>query len=604
MSDARSPAPFLALQTGAILVITSAVLAMWWVERRTFDYEVADPRRVSRELRIAAADVTTGPYAYVSSVYLDRHRECAAELRACEASLPPDPTVASPDDQRLPRARKAIETARIKLSIIKVAVPEAGRDVDQAMVAIDQIETTLGLMVRSSPTTDLSKAFPEVDGASRKLTAAIARIEATVATSADAHFTRTVENLMAAWGAALLIVLVTGLVARRRYITGERIQSRDSRRAITSVKDVLQAALDGRSEHAELSSVPEYAGLNEAATRTFKQLAELRDQCGRLQRSTSFIQDLQDTLIVAETEEEVLAAIARAARVAYPEAGFRILMLDAATNKATIHGGDNNGAQLEGVRKDPAVQKGRTVTFRGEEGVPRGPWAPGGEKDSGSPYTSAPVAVNGQVVALLQLYSYQPDQIHFEELEAMALAMGARLGVARSLAERELEAGTDPLTGLPNRRILNDRLSSLDEADLPYGIVVADLDRFKDLNDRFGHEVGDRCLQLFAKVLRQACRDSDLPCRMGGEEFVIVLPKAGVRAGLAVAMRVREYLYDAVEGSPHPFTVSLGVAARPEHGKTAEAVLRAADAAMYDAKQAGRDQVVPARLLPTPDASA
>jgi diguanylate cyclase (GGDEF)-like protein len=602
MSDARSPAPFLALQTGAILVITSAVLAMWWVERRTFAYEVDDPRRVSRELRIAASEVTTAPYAYVSSVYLDRQRECSSALRACEARLPPEPTTASPDDQRLPKARKAIETARIKLALIKETVPEAGRDVDQAMVAIDQVETTLGLMVRSSPTTDLSKAFPEVDNASRKLTGAIARIEATVAARADTHFTSAMQNLMVAWGAALVIVLMTGLVARRRYITGERIQSRTNRRAIAGVKDVLQAALDGKDSAPELAAVPEFAGLNEAASRTFQGLSELRAKVTRLQRSTSFIQDLQDTLIVAETEEEVLAAITRAARVAYPDCGFRVLMLDPATNQATVHGGDNNGAVLDGARKDPAVQKGRTVTFRGEEGVPRGPWAPGGEKDSGSPYTSAPVAVNGHVVALLQLFRYQPDQVHFEELEAMALAMGARLGVARSLAQRELEAGTDPLTGLPNRRILNDRLASLDEADLPYGIVIADLDRFKDLNDRFGHEVGDRCLQTFANVLREACRESDLPCRMGGEEFVIVLPNVGVKASLAVAMRVREYLYDAVAHLDHAFTVSLGVAARPEHGRTSEAVLRAADTAMYEAKEAGRDQVVPARILPSNEA--
>ncbi len=599
MSAARSPAPFLTLQAFAILVITVAVLALWWVERRTFTFEVEDPRRLSRELRIAAAEVTTAPYAYVSSAYLDRSAQCGRQLQACNLNMPQGDSVApSPDEKRLARARKAIETTRLKLALIKATTPAVGREVDQASVAIDQIETTLGLMVRSSPSTDLSKAFPEIDAATGRLSGAIARIEASVAKSADAHFTNTMEALMAAWGATLVIVLTSSLVARRRYLVGERIKARTTRRAVQGVKDVLQAALDGADQAPETAPVPDYEAVNEAATRAYAQMRDLRSRCARLQRSTSFIQDLQDTLIVAETEDEVLAAIMRASRVAYPEAGFRILMLDPATNKAQIHGGDNHGALLDGVRKDPAVQKGRTVPFRAEEDATRGPWAPTGE----SAYTSTPVSVNGQVVALLQLYNYEADETHYEEMEAMALAMGARLGVARSLAARELEAGTDPLTGLPNRRILNDRLASLDEADLPYGIVVADLDHFKDLNDRFGHETGDRCLQLFAEVMREACRDSDVPCRMGGEEFVIILPNVGVKAGLAVAMRIREYLYEAVAGQPAQFTVSLGVAARPEHGRTAEAVLRAADTAMYEAKEAGRDQVVPARLLPTAEA--
>ena len=155
---------------------------------------------------------------------------------------------------------------------------------------------------------------------------------------------------------------------------------------------------------------------------------------------------------------------------------------------------------------------------------------------------------------------------------------------------------TDHLTGLANRRLYEQRVSDLDAAGIPYCLVMADLDHFKALNDRYGHDVGDRCLEIFSDVVKDACRDSDLPCRLGGEEFVMVLPGVGVKAGLSVAMRIRAYLADAVNHSPAPYTVSLGVAARPEHGNSAEAVLRAADAALYDAKEAGRNQVVPARM--------
>lgn len=290
MSAARSPAPFLTLQAFAILVITVAVLALWWVERRTFTFEVEDPRRLSRELRIAAAEVTTAPYAYVSSAYLDRSAQCGRQLQACNLNMPQGDSVApSPDEKRLARARKAIETTRLKLALIKATTPAVGREVDQASVAIDQIETTLGLMVRSSPSTDLSKAFPEIDAATGRLSGAIARIEASVAKSADAHFTNTMEALMAAWGATLVIVLTSSLVARRRYLVGERIKARTTRRAVQGVKDVLQAALDGADQAPETAPVPDYEAVNEAATRAYAQMRDLRSRCARLQRSTSFI---------------------------------------------------------------------------------------------------------------------------------------------------------------------------------------------------------------------------------------------------------------------------------------------------------------------------
>jgi diguanylate cyclase (GGDEF)-like protein len=139
-------------------------------------------------------------------------------------------------------------------------------------------------------------------------------------------------------------------------------------------------------------------------------------------------------------------------------------------------------------------------------------------------------------------------------------------------------------------------MDELDKAGIGYTLVMADLDHFKQLNDQFGHDVGDQCLEIFSQVLKDACRGSDLPCRLGGEEFVLVLPGVGVKAGLAVALRVRSYLARAAAQGPAPFTVSLGVASSPDHGTSADAVLRAADAALFDAKEAGRDQVVPARM--------
>jgi len=563
MTAPRSPTPFLTLQATAMVVITAAVGAAWWVEQLTRNAEVRHPRELAVEIRRSAAGAVAGPYGYI----------------------------ATRDPARLKEADAAVARVRHQLELLETLVPVASADIQAAQTGVGEVHEALGLMAQASPTTDLARAVTDVDRGRKRLTDAIGRIDALLADGAEAHHDRTAQVLLASWGAALVLVLTTGLTARRRVLTADRTSARALRRSVQALSDGLQRAMDGEDTPPELPENEGFAAANEAVLRAARTLGDLRRRNARLQRSTSFIQDLQDTLIVADTEDEVLGAIQRAALVAYPEASFRVLMLDPRTNSARVVGAEGSPASLDGSRKDPAVQKGRTVIFRGEEGVARGPWAPVGD----GPYTSTPVSVNGQIVALLQLYGYKPEATQFEELEALALAMAGRIGVVRSLAERELEAGTDALTGLPNRRAFDARIQALDAAELPYTIVMADLDDFKALNDSWGHDTGDRCLQLFADVLREACRGSDLPCRFGGEEFVILLPDVGMKAGLAVAMRIRAYLAEAVAKQQVQFTVSLGVACRPEHGRTAEAVRQAADRAMYDAKEGGKDQVVPAR---------
>jgi diguanylate cyclase (GGDEF)-like protein len=125
-------------------------------------------------------------------------------------------------------------------------------------------------------------------------------------------------------------------------------------------------------------------------------------------------------------------------------------------------------------------------------------------------------------------------------------------------------------------------------------VITADLDHFKSINDTHGHDVGDKCLQLFANILHEVSRDTDTAARPGGEEFALILSGAGVDAGMAVASRIRAMLAQATRRQGPHFTASLGIAARPQHGDRAEEVLRSADVALYDAKDQGRDQCVAA----------
>jgi diguanylate cyclase (GGDEF)-like protein len=160
---------------------------------------------------------------------------------------------------------------------------------------------------------------------------------------------------------------------------------------------------------------------------------------------------------------------------------------------------------------------------------------------------------------------------------------------------------TDPLTGIPNRRALDERLENEFERSKRYGaslaVVMIDLDRFKRLNDRHGHAAGDAMLREVARLLDVEKRRGDTVARYGGEEFVALLPHADAAAAQARAERARARLATtAVElgGVLLQTTASFGVAASDRHGYTQEAssLLAAADQALYQAKERGRNRVV------------
>ncbi|WP_313624867.1 sensor domain-containing diguanylate cyclase [Achromobacter sp.] len=196
--------------------------------------------------------------------------------------------------------------------------------------------------------------------------------------------------------------------------------------------------------------------------------------------------------------------------------------------------------------------------------------------------------------------------------EAAQLKRALLMGLAsihHKLTDLRRENTTDTLTGLLNRRGMDEALALLEAEAAPVAIVAIDIDHFKHINDRYGHAAGDQALQALAGVMREGSRSGDALARTGGEEFVMLLPSASMTAAIAIAQRLRDRL--ASRGAlplPTPITISVGVASYPEHGATLGAVFQRADRALYHAKNHGRDAVCAAdddapegcRLVPPP----
>ena len=179
------------------------------------------------------------------------------------------------------------------------------------------------------------------------------------------------------------------------------------------------------------------------------------------------------------------------------------------------------------------------------------------------------------------------------ELEEAVVELQQALADAEGL-RRELreQAIRDPLTGLFNRRFLEETLARevarAARGKSALSIVMLDLDKFKLLNDTFGHSAGDVVLREVGHLLRESVRAADAACRYGGDEFVIVMPDTT----LDNAARKGSLLLDMLRHKPSPLEYSMGVVAFPAHGGTGAELLRAADAALYRAKQAGGGRIV------------
>jgi len=326
-------------------------------------------------------------------------------------------------------------------------------------------------------------------------------------------------------------------------------------------------------------------------------------------RRREFETRLSRALEMADDEPAAYDVIRRAMSAAIPARPVELLLAD--NSHAHLERvvavapaeSDAPGCPVEAPDRCIAARRAQTQVFVDSEDLDACPFLRVADHDRCAA-TCVPVSIMGTTVGVVHTIGpvgAPVDRESLETLQSLANQAGNRLGMLRIMAETQLQASTDGLTGLINRRSVENHARQLRNDDDDFALILADLDRFKALNDTHGHDTGDRALRVFADALRRTLRATDLACRYGGEEFVVVMPRASVDDAVDAAHRVMDSLQHATSRGEVPtFTASFGVAASCE-ADDFDGVVQAADHALFEAKRGGRNRVCISGRSPAPE---
>jgi diguanylate cyclase (GGDEF)-like protein/PAS domain S-box-containing protein len=340
------------------------------------------------------------------------------------------------------------------------------------------------------------------------------------------------------------------------------------------------------------------AALQEANQKLEAWVTELEQRT----REMTLLNDMGDILRACLTTEEAYNVIVRVAQQIFPVQVGALYVIAPSRNvveAAAIWGDPQLVESAFSPQECWALRRGRTHWVESSHAglICRHIHTPPPEG-----YMCIPMMAQSEALGVLHLM--QPDGIKMTDTkQRMAITMSEHIAMALSnLRLHETlrsQSIRDPLTGLFNRRFMEESLEleirRASRNQRPLGMIMIDLDHFKYFNDNFGHEAGDLLLKELGALLKGNIRGEDIACRYGGEEFTLILPE-----GTGAVTRQRaEFFKEAIQRLDvhfrgHPLgkiTASMGVAVFPDHGRTAKALIEAADKALYRSKSAGRDRV-------------
>lgn len=376
---------------------------------------------------------------------------------------------------------------------------------------------------------------------------------------------------------------------------------------------------DTKVDEVIVATVVLLIGLSFFSIRRWRELAdqvtkyeELYRETAKLSRESTLMGQLSDLLQSCLSSEEAHQVIASHAQILFPGISGALCVTANSRNVVEVAATWGEPAVAERVfaPKDCwALRRGRVHEFANE---PNALACAHIGKILPRRAVCMPMMAHGETLGLLYLdtginaagepqltgaNAFESDQ-HlvktFAEQAALALA---NLNMREILRVQSIR---DPLTGLYNRRYMEEslerELSRVARRKSTLGLMMLDVDHFKKFNDNFGHEAGDNVLRILGNILRTEFRNEDVACRYGGEEFTVILPEASIESTHQRAEQLRESvkreMSKVLDHSGEPVSLSIGISSFPTDGSTVEALMRAADAALYRAKKQGRDCVV------------
>jgi diguanylate cyclase (GGDEF)-like protein/PAS domain S-box-containing protein len=309
-----------------------------------------------------------------------------------------------------------------------------------------------------------------------------------------------------------------------------------------------------------------------------------------------------DLLQCCNTTQEAHSGFQSFGRLLFPEDSGALFVFGESPGTleaAALWGKDPPAEQVFSPADCWAIRRGRVHGRAEVESGLRCRHVPEGQ----AAYVCIPMMAHGASMGMLHLQLSAQQAERWDARQHLGIEVAEHLGLA--LAKLKLQEALqqqsvrDPLTGLYNRRYLEESLArEIQKAQRQghsLGVLMVDLDHFKLVNDRYGHEAGDKVLREMGKVFGRHTRTGDIVCRFGGEEFTILLPDASSEIATKRAEQIREAARNTQVqvglSVLEPVTLSIGIAVLPGHGTSSEELLQAADAALYRAKKEGRDRV-------------